>query len=52
MTEGLAYEAFLICVVIIMFALTILALFGIFLVCVWLIRRIVEIITGRRTNLF
>ena len=52
MAESLGYESFFICVVIIMFALTILALFGIFLVCVWLIRRIVEIITGRRTNLF
>lgn len=52
MTESSAYELFLICIIIIMFALTALALLGISLVCTWLIRRIVEIITGRRTNLF
>ena len=52
MTESLAYESFLIYIIIIMFALTALALLGISLVCIWLIRRIVEIITERRTNLF
>ena len=52
MTESSAYGLFLICIIIIMFALTALALLGISLICAWLIRRIVEIITGRRANLF
>lgn len=46
------YELFNICCAIIMFAVTFTGVLGISLVCVWLIRRIVEIITGRRTNLF
>ena len=52
MAESLGYESFFICIMIIMFAVTALALLGISLVCIWLIRRIVEIITERRTNLF
>lgn len=52
MTEGLAYESFLLCIIIIMFALTALVLLGIFSVCFWIINRIIQIIKGKRRNFF
>lgn len=50
MTEEFLQELFFLCLAVIMIGLTILALIAIFSVCFWIIRRIVEIIQGRRTN--
>ena len=52
MDNEILYELFIICCVIIMFAITIMVLLGISAVCVCLIRCIVDIVKGRRTHLF
>ena len=52
MNESILKELFLICIAIILFAVTIGALIAICIFCYWMISRMIDMIKGKRSHFF